>query len=108
MRHWFTAAICLWPALAQGNPSPAFEKTQACYAQAAIFYGLRTCDPPATIVAAVFGACDTSEQTIRREIIAQRPDQELAETTVEKLRERSGPIIQGWILDARIKAGVCH
>lgn len=98
------AALC-----AGFTPSPedGAPPIVRCYFDHAVTYGLAKCDPPSTLVQAVFGACYKHEEKVRADIFAKdrggpADNEEIAKIAISKIHELMGPRIQGWILDAQI------
>ena len=79
-----------------------------CYYAKSIVAGLSKCDPPSTLMASVFGACNEVEEQIRQDIFNRPSDgtdpREVADIAIRHIHERLGPRVQGWILDAQISS----
>lgn len=76
-----------------------------CYYAKSIVAGLSKCDPPSTLMASVFGACNEVEEQIRQDVFNQpsggTDPREVADIAIRHIHERLGPRVQGWILDAQ-------
>lgn len=92
------------------TPPPERGSTEIviCYYAKAIVAGLSKCDPPSTLVGAVFGGCSDVEDAIRQDVL-HRPSSglapfemaEVAEIAINRIHSQMSPRVQGWILDAQ-------
>jgi len=84
----------------------------ACYLAHSAIAGTLKCDPPSTLVGAVFGACDQQEQAFIATILSSGGGgfdrQEVADIAIRRVHERMAPIIQNWILGAQAGRPACE
>jgi hypothetical protein len=113
-----TAAIvfCVFPFLnfgfAEAQTDVDFNKPiVACYLAHSAIAGTLKCDPPSTLVGAVFGACDKEEQAFVGRILNSGgggfEQQNVADIALRRIHERMGPLIQNWILGAQAGRPEC-
>jgi hypothetical protein len=77
----------------------------ACYDASAEYYGRLTCDPPSTMLGAVFGRCTREEGALRRVLAASRSsDPIFLDNVIKNIRSERETKLQSIILDARIQA----
>jgi hypothetical protein len=80
----------------------------ACYATEAVLRGSQSCDPPATLLHAVFEKCLSRERALRVALLRLRPgDVVLAENAIKHVRERMSRRIQRAIRDVQTGGGQC-
>jgi hypothetical protein len=92
-------------ALAQGYRAQG-DALLLCYTTAAIGYAIRTCEPTATLIDAVFGKCAVEERTLRQAVERSTGfNSEASANVIEQVRADSGPKITSLIIDTRIKSG---
>jgi hypothetical protein len=101
-----TATVLATGAHAQGYESEARALRQ-CYDTAAAYYGARTCDPPASLLGAIFGRCTREEFALRRAI--QKTQRGYDDATIDagifKSQKDRSHHLQSIVMDARIEAG---
>jgi hypothetical protein len=106
-----TTVGLLAPAAAAQTPAPVEGSSPLviCYWTHSIQAGLAKCDPPSTLVGAVYGECHDFEERIRQEVLRdpKRTDapwerEDFVDSTLRRIRDRISPQIQGWILDTQI------
>lgn len=101
-----TALSGLLVAAAVSPPGEDSSPIVTCYFAKSIVYGVLRCDPPSSLVGAVFGACYKEEDKIREEIREKYSNElyqrQVADVAIRTIHERMGPRIQNWILDAQI------
>ncbi|MGY3618401.1 hypothetical protein [Bradyrhizobium sp. USDA 10063] len=82
-----------------------------CYELQGFRYGLETCSPPAELVDAVFGKCDSEERRVRagfetkRRLQGNYSDDDVAQYSalmIRRFREEFRTKIQAQIVDARV------
>ena len=82
----------------------------ACYLAQSAIVGTLKCDPPSTLVGAVYGRCDREEQAIRNEILngdVGFDKQIVADIAIRHIHDRMGSVIQSWILGAQTGGPAC-
>ena len=80
----------------------------ACYAASATVYGATTCQPPESVVGAVFGRCAKEEEAVRAELRKLHPDDpEFVDRVMEGVEAGMSSQIQSWVLDSQIKIRKC-
>jgi hypothetical protein len=109
---WVLATCLLGGSANAFTPPPGKDDGDivVCYYAKAVVAGIAKCDPPSTLVGAVFGGCSNVEESIRQDVL-HRPsgDLELAQIVINRIHERLSPQVQGWILDAQAdNNSACH
>jgi hypothetical protein len=87
-----------------------------CYYTRAIVVGLTKCDPPSTLLGAVYGGCSNMEDAIRQKVLNGPSDgtgpvdrEEIAQIAINSIHSKLASRIQGWVLDAQADANsACH
>jgi hypothetical protein len=80
----------------------------ACYATEAVLRGSQSCDPPATLLHAVFEKCLAHERALQVAQLRLRPgDAVFAENAIKYVRERMSPRIQRAIRHVQTGGGQC-
>jgi hypothetical protein len=100
---WSTTVLAATPIPREGSPPIVI-----CYWTKAIVAGVSKCDPPSTLVGAVFGGCSDLENQVRQQVLddprntdALWQKREIAEIAVRHIHEIMSSQVQGWILDAQ-------
>jgi hypothetical protein len=92
-------------ALAQGYRAQG-DALLLCYTTAALGYALRTCEPTATLIDAVFGKCAAEERTLQQAVERSTSfNSEASANVIEQVRADARPKITSLIIDTRIKSG---
>jgi len=116
-----TASLVL---IASLSPAAAFTpppgdndgEIVVCYFARAIVSGISKCDPPSTLLGAVYGGCSAMEDAVREKVLNGPPDgtgrsdrEEIAQFAINNIHSRLASRIQGWILDAQADDNsACH
>ena len=80
----------------------------ACYATEAVLRGSQSCDPPTTLLDAVFEKCFAHERAFQIALLHLRPgDVVFAQTVIKHVRERMSPRIQRAIRHVQTGSGQC-
>jgi hypothetical protein len=103
------AALWALPCLAMTPPpKEGSAPIVICYWAKAIVAGVSKCDPPSTLVGAVFGGCSNYEDQVRRGVMedptstqSEWEREKVADIAIRRIHERMASQVQGWILDAQ-------
>lgn len=100
------AALVVATAANAVTPMPAMDSDPVfwCYFQRSIIIGVEKCDPPSTLVGAVFGACFNEEESYRQKILLEFGPGRVAvvDIAMARIRQRMSPVIQSWILETQV------
>jgi hypothetical protein len=84
----------------------AAQVVRLCYNAGAIKYALQTCEPPASIIIAVYGRCDDLERDFRHVVeLENRNNRLLSEEALNTIRKGVVPQLYDLILDTRASSG---
>jgi hypothetical protein len=93
----------------EGNAKLSPRDTMmACYVASATVYGGASCQPPESVVGAVFGSCAKEEEALKAKLRKLHPnDPEFVDRVMEGVRAGMSTRIQSWVLDSQIKIRKC-
>jgi hypothetical protein len=105
---WLLAVVLITNGTLAQDLTTERQSLLACYGAEALIRGSQSCNPPPTLVDAVFGKCLAEEQALKHALLRLEPGNSVfAENGIKHVRARMARGIQSIILDSQTSAGNC-